>query len=102
MATENNPPIRIGRHLRPQKEWKEIIAIYLYMAGMGAGSFVIGTLVSWMGVELEPPFFSSADLFGYTLNLSKVPIFGDRSWSPSVRRFLFWTWGSNGDLCMPA
>ena len=47
MATENIPPMRNIRHLRPQKEWKEIIAIYLYLAGMGAGSFVIGTLISW-------------------------------------------------------
>src|SRR4030067_2671789 len=78
MATENIPPTRFVRHLRPQKEWKEIIAIYLYLAGMGAGSFVIGTLISWMGVKLDPPFFSSIDLFGYTLNLSRVPIF----WGP--------------------
>src|SRR5512139_354606 len=78
MATENIPPVKILRHLRPQEEWKEIIAIYLYLAGMGAGSFVIGTLVSWMGVRLDPSFLSSIDLFGYTLNLSKVPIF----WGP--------------------
>jgi polysulfide reductase chain C len=47
MATENIPPIRNIRHLKPQKEWQEIIAIYLYLAGMGAGSFVIGTLINW-------------------------------------------------------
>jgi formate-dependent nitrite reductase membrane component NrfD len=51
MATENIPPnippIRNIRHLKPQKEWKEIIAIYLYLAGMGAGSFVIGSLINW-------------------------------------------------------
>jgi formate-dependent nitrite reductase membrane component NrfD len=78
MAAENIPPIRNIRHLRPQKEWKEIIAIYLYLAGMGAGSFVIGILISWMGAKLVPPFLSSIDLFGYTLSLSKVPIF----WGP--------------------
>lgn len=48
MAVENIPPVRNTRHLRPQKEWKEIIAIYLYLAGMGAGSFVIGTLINWL------------------------------------------------------
>jgi formate-dependent nitrite reductase membrane component NrfD len=77
MATENIPPLRKIRHLRPQKEWKEIIAIYLYLAGMGAGSFVIGMLISWMA-KLDPPFLSSVNLFGYILNLSWVPIF----WGP--------------------
>lgn len=72
--------IRKARYLRPQKEWNEIIAIYLYLAGMGAGSFVIGTLINWMGVKLDPPFLRSIDLFGYTLNLSKVPIL----WGPIV------------------
>ncbi len=78
MAAENIPPIRNLRRLRPQKEWKEIIAIYLYLAGMGAGSFVIGTLISWMDVKLDPPFLSSVNLFGYPLNLSRAPIF----WGP--------------------
>ena len=78
MATENIHSVRNVRPLRPQKEWKEIIAVYLYLAGMGAGSFVIGTLISWMGVKLEPPFLSSIHLFGTTLNLSQVPIL----WGP--------------------
>ena len=47
MATEHIHPIRNVRYLRPQKEWKEIIAIYLYLAGMGAGSYIIGTLLNW-------------------------------------------------------
>jgi polysulfide reductase chain C len=68
-------PTRNLRHLRPQKEWKEIIAIYLYLAGMGAGSFVIGMLIHWFDVKLNSPFFPNSDLFGYTLNLSKLPIF---------------------------
>ena len=78
MAAENINPIRNVRHLRPQKEWKEIIAVYLYLAGMGAGSFVIGTLISWMDPQLATPFLSSITLFGYSLNLSEVPIF----WGP--------------------
>jgi formate-dependent nitrite reductase membrane component NrfD len=78
MTTENIYPLRSVRYPRPQEEWKEIIAVYLYLAGMGAGSFVIGTLISWMGVKLDPPFLSSIDLLGYTLNLSKVPIL----WGP--------------------
>ncbi len=47
MGIEPIPPIRNVRFLRPQKEWKEIIAAYLYLAGMGAGSYVIGTLLNW-------------------------------------------------------
>ena len=78
MEIEPIHPIRNVRYLRPQKEWKEMIAIYLYLAGMGAGSFIIGTLIHWLGVKLNPPFIPSVDLFGYTLNLSKVPIF----WGP--------------------
>jgi formate-dependent nitrite reductase membrane component NrfD len=78
MTAEPNHPKKNARYIRPQKEWKEIIAIYLYLAGMGAGSFVIGTLINWMGVRLNPPFLRSIDLFGYTLNLSSVPIL----WGP--------------------
>ena len=78
MAAENINPIRNVRHLRPQREWKEIIAVYLYLAGMGAGSFVIGTLISWMAPSSTPPFLSSVILFGYSLNLSEIPIF----WGP--------------------
>ena len=80
MRTEPIHPIRNVRHLRPQKEWKEIIAIYLYLAGMGAGSFIIGVLIHWMGVKLNPSFLSSIGLFGCTLSFSKVPIF----WGPVV------------------
>jgi polysulfide reductase chain C len=71
-------PKRNTKYLRPQEEWKEIIAIYLYLAGMGAGSFIIGTLIGWFNVKLNPPFLPSIDLFGRTLNLSSVPIL----WGP--------------------
>jgi polysulfide reductase chain C len=78
MGVEPIHPIRKVKYLRSQKEWKGMIAIYLYLAGMGAGSFIIGTLIHWLGVKLNPPFIPSIDLFGYTLNLSKAPIF----WGP--------------------
>ncbi len=78
MGKEPIHPIRKVRYLRPQREWKEIIAIYLYLAGMGGGSFIIGTLIDWLGVKLDPPFLPSVVLFGYSLNLSKVPIL----WGP--------------------
>jgi polysulfide reductase chain C len=71
-------PIRNVRHLRPQEEWKVIIAIYLYLAGMGAGSFIIGTLLHWLGATLNPPSIPSMDIFGYRPDLMKVPIF----WGP--------------------
>jgi len=72
--------IKNVKYLRPQKEWKEILAVYLYLAGMGAGSFVIGTLIYWLGVKLNPPLIPSVNLFGYPLNLSKLPIF----WGPII------------------
>jgi formate-dependent nitrite reductase membrane component NrfD len=78
MKTEPIHPVRNVRYLRPQKEWKEIIAIYLYLAGMGAGSFVIGTLINWTGVKWNPAFLPSIDLFGYSLNFSSLPIL----WGP--------------------
>ena len=78
MRTESIHPIRNVKYLRPQKEWKGIIAIYLYLAGMGAGSFVIGTLINWMGVKINPLFPPTLVLFGYTLNLLSVPIL----WGP--------------------
>jgi formate-dependent nitrite reductase membrane component NrfD len=43
MITEPTPPIRNPKVQRPQREWGWEIAIYLYMAGMGAGSFVVGS-----------------------------------------------------------
>jgi polysulfide reductase chain C len=47
MRTEPIQPIRHLRTLRPQEEWREIPAIYLYLAGMGAGSYVIGAVINW-------------------------------------------------------
>jgi polysulfide reductase chain C len=78
MRTEHIHPIRNVRHLRPQEEWKGIIAIYLYLAGMGAGCFIIGILIHWLGVTLNPPFVPSINIFGYRLDLTKIPIF----WGP--------------------
>jgi formate-dependent nitrite reductase membrane component NrfD len=71
-------PIHPIRYPKPQKEWREILAVYLYLAGMGAGSFIIGTLIHWLGVKLNTTLIPSIDLFGYAVNLSKLPIF----WGP--------------------
>ena len=78
MRTDYIHPIRKVRHLRPQEQWRVIIAIYLYLAGMGAGSFIIGTLLHWLGVTLNPPFIPSIEIFGYRLDFTRVPIF----WGP--------------------
>jgi polysulfide reductase chain C len=71
-------PIRNVKHLRPQEEWRAIIAIDLYLAGMGAGSFIIGSLIHWLGVTMNPLPVPSMDFFGHRLDLTKVPIF----WGP--------------------
>jgi polysulfide reductase chain C len=47
MKTEPIHSIAPVKHLKPQEHWGWIIAIYLYLAGMGAGSFIIGTLLNW-------------------------------------------------------
>lgn len=78
MKTRYVHPIRNTKYLRPQEEWKGMIALYLYLAGMGAGSFIIGSLIGWFNVRLDPPYLSSIDLFGLTLNLSNLPIL----WGP--------------------
>ncbi len=47
MRTEPIHSIRTMRYLKPQEHWGWIIAIYLYLAGMGAGSYIIGTVMNW-------------------------------------------------------
>ncbi|OGQ09312.1 MAG: hypothetical protein A2026_13220 [Deltaproteobacteria bacterium RBG_19FT_COMBO_46_12] len=47
MRAEPIHPTRNMRYLRPQEHWGWIIAIYLYLAGMGAGSYIIGTVIDW-------------------------------------------------------
>lgn len=74
----STPRIIPKKSLKPQQEWGEIIAIYLYLAGMGAGSFIVGILIHWMGVTLKPSAIPSVDLFGIQLNLNKIPIL----WGP--------------------
>jgi formate-dependent nitrite reductase membrane component NrfD len=78
MRTEHFQPARFGRYLKPQEEWKGIIAIYLYLAGMGSGSFIIGALLHWFGIFSNGPEIPSIHLFGYPVNLTEVPIF----WGP--------------------
>jgi polysulfide reductase chain C len=48
----------------PQGVWKWEIAIYLYMAGMGAGAYAIGMIVHW-SLDVKIPF----TLFGFSFDL---------------------------------
>jgi len=41
-------PIFQKKFIKPQHVWKWEIAIYLYLAGMGAGAFIIGTIMNWL------------------------------------------------------
>lgn len=76
MNPEANSPGKLLKFVRPQKEWGWIIAIYLYLAAMGAGSFIIGVLLSWFGYALDP--LEIVAFWGYALDLSKVVLL----WGP--------------------
>jgi formate-dependent nitrite reductase membrane component NrfD len=66
-------PIRMRKHLKPQEHWGWIIAIYLYLAGMGAGSYIIGTLINWF---VGPSKIGS--LFGLPVDAAKAALL----WGP--------------------
>ncbi len=72
MTTETVQPIRLTKSVKPQQEWNVIIAIYLYLAGMGAGSFIVGALIHWSGVTLNP---FSLQILSIRFDLTKLPIF---------------------------
>ena len=73
MPTGFIQPIRQTKVLRPQEEWKEIIAIYLYMAGMGAGSYIIGAVINWF---INPSRLIS--ILGFPLDVAKAALL----WGP--------------------
>jgi polysulfide reductase chain C len=73
MGTELIHPIRDVKFLRPQTEWKWEVAIYLYLAGMGAGSYIIGIIINW-SVDLSNPI----SLLGFSFDLAKATIL----WGP--------------------
>jgi formate-dependent nitrite reductase membrane component NrfD len=73
MRTEPIQPTRHVRVLRPQEEWKEIIAIYLYLAGMGAGSYIIGAIINWF---INPSRL--IPIWGFPLDMAKVALL----WGP--------------------
>ena len=71
MDTGQINPIRNTKYLRPQKEWGWPIAIYLYLAGMGAGSFAIGVIWDWLGYSAHPS--NAVLLFGPLLAAIGAP-----------------------------
>jgi formate-dependent nitrite reductase membrane component NrfD len=64
------------KFIKPQQEWKWGIAIYLYLAGMGAGSFIIGIMIIWFANHLLPQ--KTWGLWNYSINLTKAAIL----WGP--------------------
>ncbi|UCD10264.1 MAG: polysulfide reductase NrfD, partial [Dehalococcoidales bacterium] len=46
--TENINEFLKSRSIKPQHEWGWQVAVYLYLAGIGSGSMVIGLLMYWM------------------------------------------------------
>jgi formate-dependent nitrite reductase membrane component NrfD len=71
MITEPTLPIRNPKFQRPQREWRWEIAIYLYMAGMGAGSFVVGMFTNW----LENPSIT-IQVSGFSIDIAKFVLLG--------------------------
>ncbi len=78
MEVKSLNPLVLKKATKPQQEWKTIIAIYLFLAGMGAGSFIIGMLIHWLGVQLNPLSIPSIESIGLPLNLGRLPIL----WGP--------------------
>ena len=59
MAAELANPVINSRYFKPQHEWGWQVALYLYLAGMGAGAVAIGLLMDWLGYS---PYASRAIL----------------------------------------
>src|SRR5512139_2494307 len=76
MEIEGTPQERVLKLIRPQREWRWEIAVYLYLAGMGAGAFVIGSFLTWLGYSLTPSL--SLVLFGVPLRLTPAALL----WGP--------------------
>jgi len=76
MNPEANSP-KMLKFVGPQREWRWGIAIYLYLAGMGAGSFIIGMFTHWkgFGFSLPPKVLT---LWGIPFEFSKTVLL----WGP--------------------
>ena len=49
MNFEQDNPVINSRFIKPQHEWGWQVALDLYLAGMGAGSLIMGLLMDWLG-----------------------------------------------------
>ncbi len=49
MSKEQANPVINSRYLKPQHEWGWQVAVYLYLAGIGAGALALGILMDWLG-----------------------------------------------------
>ena len=59
MNAEKYSPLSSIEYQKPQREWGWQVAVYLYLAGIGAGSFAIGIFMGWLGYS---PYSSRAIL----------------------------------------
>jgi polysulfide reductase chain C len=59
--------------IKPQRVWKWEIAIYLFLAGMGAGSYIIGMAAHWI---LHPR--GDTTILGFNIDLARLALF----WGP--------------------
>ncbi len=70
MRTETMP----GKNRqKPQRLWRWEIAIYLYLAGMGAGSYIIGMITHWLLSPSVP-----VSVFGFHLDIANPALL----WGP--------------------
>lgn len=65
-----DPLVKVGK---PQRVWKWEIAIYLYLAGMGAGAYLIGMIIHWFINPIVP-----ITLFGFNFDVAKPALL----WGP--------------------
>jgi polysulfide reductase chain C len=47
-------PLLNTKYARPQHHWSWPIAVDIWLAGMGAGSFIIGVMLDWLGYSAYP------------------------------------------------
>lgn len=72
MSTPSQPP-KMQKFIKPQRVWRWEIAIYLYLAGMGAGSYIVGMMVNWLANPKAP-----ISLFGFNVDIAKPALL----WGP--------------------
>lgn len=72
MTTPSISP-KMQKFVKPQRVWRWEIAIYLYLAGMGAGSYIMGTMINWFANPTAPITF-----FGFHVDIAKPALL----WGP--------------------